>query len=202
MIKWCFLPLGGEKVCREELISDIEFNESELILDMCCGTGGATSFILRKASSDSQIIGMDLSSGQLRQAATRPDLVNIQFIEGDVSNSCFRDSVFDKVFITHALHEMIRDTRIRVLQEAKRVIKENGSLIILELDKPKHIFCGYFMVFGFSIGYLLIQKHQQEKRCLNSASKMRLEKLVLEISLKERNFMELYKLFKQSNNCR
>ena len=149
MIKWCFLPLGGEKVCREELISDIDFNESELILDMCCGTGGATSFILRKASSDSQIIGMDLSSGQLRQAATRPDLVNIQFIEGDVSNSCFRDNVFDKVFITHALHEMIRDTRIRVLQEAKRVIKENGSLIILELDKPKHIFLRIFYGFWF-----------------------------------------------------
>ena len=112
MIKWCFLPLGGEKKCRDELISHVDFSESELILDMCCGTGGATSSILRTVSKDCQIIGIDLSSGQLRQASKRSDFRNVQFIEGDVSNSCFTDCIFDKVFITHALHEMTRDTRL------------------------------------------------------------------------------------------
>jgi ubiquinone/menaquinone biosynthesis C-methylase UbiE len=127
MIKWCFLPLGGEKNCRDKLISHIEFSKSELILDMCCGTGGVTWAVLRKTRGDCHIIGIDLSSGQLRQASKLQDLKTVQFIEGDVSNSCFPDNVFDKVLITHALHEMTRDSRLRVLNEAKRIIKKNGA---------------------------------------------------------------------------
>lgn len=153
MIKWCLLPLGGEKKCRDELISHIDFLKSELILDMCCGTGGATSSILRRVSQDCQLIGIDLSSGQLRQASKRQDVKNVQFIEGDVSTSCFRDNAFDKVFITHALHEMKRDSRLKVLHEAKRIIKKNGSLIILELNKPigflSRLFYGFWFFYWF-----------------------------------------------------
>ena len=157
LIKWCFLPFGGEKKCRDELISHINFSKSEKILDMCCGTGGATSAIVRRLNNKSQIIGIDLSIGQLKIAAKREDLRNVKLMECDVTSTALSDNIFDKVFVTHALHEMQRDSRLKVLKEAQRVLKESGSIIILELDKPKswklQFFSGlwffYWLPFNF-----------------------------------------------------
>ena len=66
---------------------------------MCCGTGGATCAILRRTGVESQIFGMDLSSGQLKVAARRQELHNVQLIEGDVANTNFPDSYFDKCLL-------------------------------------------------------------------------------------------------------
>ena len=149
LIKWCFLPFGGEKKCRDELISHINFSKSEKILDMCCGTGGATSAIVRRLNNKSQIIGIDLSIGQLKIAAKREDLRNVKLMECDVTSTALSDNIFDKVFVTHALHEMQRDSRLKVLKEAQRVLKKSGSIIILELDKPKSWMLQFFIGLWF-----------------------------------------------------
>lgn len=137
LMKWCFLPFGGEAKCRNELIAHIDFAPKDVILDMCCGTGGATYSILKKARSESEIIGLDLSSGQIGVAARRAELGNIQFAVGDAVCAGFRKDVFDKVFITHALHEMLREQRLQVLAESWRILKNDGKIIVLDLDNPE-----------------------------------------------------------------
>ncbi|MGB7062757.1 MAG: methyltransferase domain-containing protein [Candidatus Zixiibacteriota bacterium] len=144
LMKYCFLPFGGEAKCREELIAPIDFSPGEKILDMCCGTGGATLAIAGKAGEASEIIGMDLSLGQLRRARKKRHLSKVRFLEGDVASTGFEEGSFDKVFITHSLHEMPRRTRLEVLTEAKRVLKDRGRVIVLELDNPESIFVRLF----------------------------------------------------------
>lgn len=156
-MKWCFLPFGGERKCRQELIEPIGFEPKDKILDMCCGTGGATFAITQKAGEKAQIIGMDLSWGQIRIAhkwfnkltARGNRFNNVKFIEGNVAKTGFRDGYFDKVFITHALHEMKEDERLDTLKEAKRILKEQGKLIVLEVDDPKNFFIRVFTGFWF-----------------------------------------------------
>ncbi len=153
LMKWAFLPFGGEKKCRDHLISHIEFSENEKILDMCCGTGGSTLAILRRAGKGSEINGIDISSGQLRIASRNTELNNVNFVAGDAAELCFPDNYFDKIFITHALHEMTRTARLKALMEAGRVLKENGSVIVLELDRPESPALRLF--FGFWFFYWL-----------------------------------------------
>ena len=150
-MKWCFLPFGGERRCRQRLIRPISFEPEDKILDMCCGTGGATFAIARKAGAQARITGMDLSWGQIRIAQKRREkyLSSITFIEGDAARTCFRDEYFDKVFITHALHEMEREERLDTLREAKRILRDGGKLIILEVDNPKNPFVRLFIGFWF-----------------------------------------------------
>ena len=149
LIKWCFFPFGGEKKCRDEFILHINFSKSEKILDMCCGTGSTTSAIVRRLNNKSQIIGIDLSIGKLKIATKREELRNIKLIECDVTSTALSDNIFDKVFVTHTLHEMQRDSRLKVLKEALRVLKESGSIIILELDKPKSWTLQFFIGLWF-----------------------------------------------------
>jgi ubiquinone/menaquinone biosynthesis C-methylase UbiE len=149
LAKIWFLPFGGEGRFREDLINHIQFSPKEKILDMCCGTGGVTFVIDRKAGKESEIIGIDLSSGQIEKAKKKNKSENIQFLEGDVSKTGFDDNEFSKVFISHALHEMTKDIRQQVLTEAKRILRDKGQVIILELDNPESIFIKIFIGFWF-----------------------------------------------------
>ncbi len=136
MITWCFLPFGGESRVRRELLSVVPLRPGKKILDMCCGTGGTTFAIAEQMGSESTIIGVDLSSGQIRMAKKRNRFPNIQFMVMDASNTSFQDGEFDLVVIPHAIHEMPRPLRLAVLREARRVLSVDGTLAVLELDKP------------------------------------------------------------------
>ena len=124
---------------------------------MCCGTGGATFAIAQKAKEEAEIIGIDLSWGQIKIAqkwvnrltARENRFNNVKFIEGDATKTCFRDAYFNKVFITHALHEMQRKERLDTLREAKRILKEKGKVIVLEVGDPKNLFVRLFIGFWF-----------------------------------------------------
>jgi demethylmenaquinone methyltransferase/2-methoxy-6-polyprenyl-1,4-benzoquinol methylase len=144
LVKWCFLPAGGEARCRETLLAPVEFARDERILDMCCGTGGATRVISEKAGKGCWIAGMDLSAGQIGVAGRRPGRADTRFLVGDAAHAPFRDRCFDRVFIPHALHEMPRESRLRVLAEARRILDDGGTLIILELDTPPSLFVRLF----------------------------------------------------------
>ncbi|MFH1956576.1 MAG: class I SAM-dependent methyltransferase [Patescibacteria group bacterium] len=145
MIKLCFLPFGGEEKHRDELTAHVDFSHNDRILDMCCGTGGATFTIAKKVGKGTEIIGIDLSSGQINIAKRKNRLVNVKFIEGDAAGTEFEDGYFDKIFITHALHEMPRETRLNVLKEARRILKIGGRIIVLELDNPQNFFVRLFI---------------------------------------------------------
>jgi ubiquinone/menaquinone biosynthesis C-methylase UbiE len=153
LTKWCFLPLGGEEKVRKELIAHVDLSPGDKILDMCCGTGAVTFIVAQRAGQSSEVIGMDLSSGQLAVARKKNHLSNVRFIEGDASATGFEGGSFDKVFISHALHEMRRETRLKVLVEARRVLRENGELVILEVDDPESLLVRLFM--GFWLFYWL-----------------------------------------------
>lgn len=98
---------------------------------------GGTFAITKKAGKEAQIIGMDLYPGQIKIAGKTNRFKHIRFIEGDVTNTDFKKGYFDKVFITHSLHEMPREDRLRTLMEANRILKAVDKAIVLELYNSK-----------------------------------------------------------------
>jgi demethylmenaquinone methyltransferase/2-methoxy-6-polyprenyl-1,4-benzoquinol methylase len=157
LIKWFFWPFGGEKKFRLEMIEPVELSSNDRILDLCCGTGNSTFVIREKVREEAEIIGIDLSSGQIKRARKKNTFNNIKFIEADATNTGFGENYFNKVFISHALHEMPREMRLNVLEEARRVLKRGGKLIIFELDNPANLkrrlllglWLGYWLPFNF-----------------------------------------------------
>jgi demethylmenaquinone methyltransferase/2-methoxy-6-polyprenyl-1,4-benzoquinol methylase len=136
LIRWFLWPWGGEKKFRQEMMEPVELFPNDRILDLCCGTGSSTFIIREKAGENAEIIGCDLSTGQIKRARKKNRFSNVRFIEADATNTGFGENYFDKVFIPHALHEMPRELRLKVLIEARRVLKVGGKLIIFELDNP------------------------------------------------------------------
>lgn len=157
LTKWYFSPFGGEKKVRRELLEPVEFLSGDRILDMCCGTGNATFAIAEKAGDKAEIVGIDLSFGQIGFARRNNPFGNTSFLIGDASNTPFKQGCFHKVFITYAIHEMPREMRLKVLREAKRILQRGGKVIVLDLDSPKNplvrlfiaLWLGYWLPFNF-----------------------------------------------------
>jgi demethylmenaquinone methyltransferase/2-methoxy-6-polyprenyl-1,4-benzoquinol methylase len=134
-VRWWSLPFGGEHRFRRALLDPVSFAEGERILDLCCGTGGATAAIRERAGAGSDVIGLDLSEGQLRSARKRRGS-GLRFVEGNAERTAFADAAFDRVFVSHALHELPREARRRVLREARRLLRSGGMVALLDLDDP------------------------------------------------------------------
>lgn len=132
---------------RRELLDVVRLEHGERILDMCCGTGSATFAIAQRAGERSRIIGIDLSSGQIRVAKKRNKYPNVEFIVNDASHTSFDECEFDRIVIPHAIHEMRRPTRLSVLAEALRVLKPGGALAVLEMDNPPSVL--WRLLIGF-----------------------------------------------------
>lgn len=136
VVKWCFLPFGGETRLRDELIRSVDLSTAERILDLCCGTGGSTAALSRRVDRRVRMVGMDLSVGQIRKARARRGLDHVAFVVGDATRAPLRDHSFDMVLIAHALHEMPRELRQMALDETRRLLRDRGSLVVLEMDRP------------------------------------------------------------------
>ena len=148
-MKWCFLPLGGEERVRRTLLAGIDFQPEEQILDMCCGTGNTTFVIAKMMRERSVIKGTDLSRGMIENARKRNRFPSVEFMVMDAAETSFSDGEFDKVVIPHALYEMFSAARLKVLREARRVLKDGGTLAVLELDNPPNLALRLFMGFWF-----------------------------------------------------
>jgi len=107
------------------------------ILDICCGTGAVIAAFANRYP-ESVTVGYDFSRGMLGKARNKQESRKTIFIEGDAAFLPFADESFDIVTCSHALYELKGPTRQTALQEMKRVICSNGSVLLMEHEVPHH----------------------------------------------------------------
>jgi ubiquinone/menaquinone biosynthesis C-methylase UbiE len=95
------------------------------VLDMGCGTGTHLN-LYRKAGC--RVFGLDLSSAMLNVAQEKIE----NLVLGDASRMPFPDGSFDLVTAMLVFHEMPASLRLPVLRDAKRVVKRDGRLLIID----------------------------------------------------------------------
>ena len=147
------LSIFGEKNLRMRVINLIlpYINSQDTILDLCCGTGTLTTMLAESLYSDCQLIGIDLSKGQIIEAVKKNRHTNLEFKVMDANNLSFAPETFDIVLISAALHEMKKAQRYRVLHEVHRVLKKQGYLMIFDHHEPSdpklRIFYNFYLGF-------------------------------------------------------
>ncbi|BDU49718.1 class I SAM-dependent methyltransferase [Haliovirga abyssi] len=120
-----YIPLKG---IRKKIIDIIDELGVEEIIDICCGTGNQLK-LLRKAGF-TYSVGIDLSDDMLAVANNEKNNLNCK--KEDATNLSFKDNKFEVGIISFALHEKPLEIQEAVLKEAKRVIKKDMYLIIVD----------------------------------------------------------------------
>jgi Methylase involved in ubiquinone/menaquinone biosynthesis len=114
------------KDLKVKLVEKIELKPKSRILDVACANGSLLEMINYKNVIDGY--GIDISDKMIKQAK----LLHPQF-KFSVSNSnklVFEDSFFDAITVCAAFHHFSEP--LSFLTEAKRVLKPNGLLFIME----------------------------------------------------------------------
>ena len=104
----------------------VEFGTSppRSILDVGCGTGIFASR-LEEGLAPGGVVGCDLSSGMLAEAAARSRRVN--WVRGDSARMPFRDGAFEAVVCTQAFHFF---DQLTAWAEFRRVLTPGGRALV------------------------------------------------------------------------
>lgn len=104
------------------------------VLDAACGEGYGSALLARTAAS---VVGVDLAAEAILHAKTRYcGFENLEFKQGDCTALGQQDDSFD-VIISFETLEHLRAQKT-MLQEFRRVLKEDGMLIISSPEKKTY----------------------------------------------------------------
>jgi demethylmenaquinone methyltransferase/2-methoxy-6-polyprenyl-1,4-benzoquinol methylase len=102
------------------------------VLDVGCGPGLTAEAALRLVGPTGEVIGLDPSSGMLREARKGPCRTLIQGVGEELP---FPDGTFDFLSMGYALRHL-SDLRI-AFREYRRVLRPGGIVLLLEISRPR-----------------------------------------------------------------
>ena len=121
---------------RLSLVNFSGIKKGDQVLDVCCGTGEQVFSYGRREAT---VIGIDIRKEIIEVAKIqkgKKGLRNVSFLTADAQKLPFESNSFDFASICLGLHEMGPESRDNVISEMKRVVKENGYLILVDFKSP------------------------------------------------------------------
>jgi len=108
----------------------------DTVLDVCCGTGAQAVYYARKGITS---WGIDLEPRMIEFAERRRS--NLRLANTFFQTACamalpFEAGSFDHASISMGLHEKEGPSRDRIIAEMRRVVKKDGSLVIVDYRVP------------------------------------------------------------------
>tara|TARA_B100000963_G_scaffold355130_1_gene372821 strand:- start:597 stop:1283 length:687 start_codon:yes stop_codon:yes gene_type:complete len=157
------ITFGLHKKWKKQIVKISKSLSPSKILDVATGT--ADIAIALTKITNCEIIGMDLSSNMLDMGNKKIKELNlhksVKLEHGDVENLKYGDNVFDIVTVGYGVRNF--ENLKKSLDEIYRVLKKNGTLIILETSVPKNniikLFYNFFTKFYVKLIGLVFSKN-------------------------------------------
>jgi ubiquinone/menaquinone biosynthesis C-methylase UbiE len=117
------------------------------IVDLGCGFGKST-WPLKRAFPDAEVIGIDLAGPCLRMAAARANAQGLamEFRQADCAATGLADGAADLVTSTMLIHEMPRPHLVATLRESARILAPGGLLRFLDFTRTGDAFRDLAMI--------------------------------------------------------
>lgn len=125
------LSVGGETRFRQLALQGLTISSDSHILDLCCGSGQTTQFLVKLSQN---VTGLDASPLSLHRA--QRNVPQAQYVEAFAEDMPFGDRHFDLVHTSVALHEMSSQQLRNILIEVYRVLQPGGIFTLVDFHKP------------------------------------------------------------------
>ncbi len=130
------ISFGIDVKWRKKVIKLVKASNSKAVLDIATGTGDLAIALAQTHAE--KIIGLDISSGMLaigKEKIKKKGLeTKIDMILGDSENMPFEDNTFDAITVAFGIRNF--ENLEKGLKEILRVLKPNGTFVILETSMP------------------------------------------------------------------
>jgi len=116
------------KPIRIAVINELLKYKEKIILDLCCGTGNQIKLLSKHGFRN--LYCLDISDSML-EIAKRSDS-SIKIYNEDATKTNFDNASFDVVIMSFAIHEKDRNTQQALINEAYRIIKKDGFMLVVD----------------------------------------------------------------------
>jgi len=132
------LLLGKQAEYDKHIVSLLQLNDSNRVLDLGCGTGVLTGMIADRLRADAggKAIGIDAAAKMVRVARKKRSTLNCIFEVMAAESLSYEDDSFDAVVSSLFFHHVQLDLKEKALSEAFRVLRPGGRLIIADMHMP------------------------------------------------------------------
>ncbi len=188
------ISFGIDVKWRKKVVRIIKKNKPQKVLDIATGTGDLAINISKNTTAQ-KIIGLDISEGMLevgKQKIVKEKLNNIELVLGDSENIPYNNDSFDAITVAFGIRNF--ETLEKGLSEILRVLKPNGTFVILETSVPNKSPYKQFYKFHSSkilplIGKLFSKEQSAYSYLSESAAKFphgeALNNILIKIGFKE-----------------
>ncbi len=147
------LSFGLDSYWRKRAIKKLNPQPGQTILDLATGTADIAIEIAREISpKTAKIIGVDFSPEMLvygnKKIKAAKFEETIELLEGKAESLEFKDHTFDSLAVAFGVRNF--SDLEKGLLEMYRVLKPNGSAVILEFSFPKSLFLKRIYKFYFN----------------------------------------------------
>jgi demethylmenaquinone methyltransferase/2-methoxy-6-polyprenyl-1,4-benzoquinol methylase len=130
---------GLDLYWRRRALAALRLTSSDVLLDVCTGTGDVAIAARRRPNPPSRVIGIDFAGGMLQRGhakVARERLTRaIRFVRGDASSLPIRDQSADVVTVAFGIRNV--SDPAAVCRELVRTLRPGGRLAILEFAIPQ-----------------------------------------------------------------
>ncbi|MCZ7573686.1 MAG: class I SAM-dependent methyltransferase [Ardenticatenaceae bacterium] len=112
------------------------------VLEVAVGTGATMLEILKRVDKANVVSGVDLSPRMLektRRAVADAGFTNVDLRQGDARSLPFDDNSFDVLLNSYMLDLIPLGDMALVLGEFRRVLKDGGRLVLVNMSKDREI---------------------------------------------------------------
>ena len=129
------LSLGIHKIWKRSFVARAKNLQPKSVLDLCTGTGDLLPGL---AVCSEKVVGADFCAEMLELSEPKVShFSNVELKIADAMNLIFASKSFDLVTVAFGVRNF-QDLE-RGLLEIRRVLKDGGSLLVLEFGQPKNI---------------------------------------------------------------
>lgn len=125
------ISVGGEQRFRQLALQGLTIHSDTKVLDLCCGSGQTTQFLVKMSQN---VTGLDASPLSLLRA--KQNVPQAEYVEAFAEEMPFADHEFDLVHTSVALHEMQPEQLREIIREVYRVLKPGGVFTVVDFHNP------------------------------------------------------------------
>lgn len=135
------LTLGSLTKIKQQIAAQTKSGDQ--VLDLGCGTGTLAQMCIERGA---KVTGVDANSGMLAVAKRNSPTANYLNIPLSNLDEHLEDESFDIVLSTLAFSELTRAERIHLMKQIKRILKNDGKVLIGDEIIPENLLakCFYY----------------------------------------------------------
>jgi demethylmenaquinone methyltransferase/2-methoxy-6-polyprenyl-1,4-benzoquinol methylase len=131
-----------EKKLRERGLKFLDVQKGNVVLEIGFGTGFTLVELAKAVGETGSVYGVDVTPEMVHLAEERLNkevvAIKVELSESDARNMPHEDNMFDAVYMSSVLELFDTPDIPKVLAEIKRVLKPNGKLGVVSMEKEGH----------------------------------------------------------------